>query len=65
MIHSASSAAARRVLLVKTSSMGDLVHTLSALEEARLHCLELRVDWVCEEAFQDIRSEERRVGKEC
>jgi len=54
VIHSASSAAARRVLLVKTSSMGDLVHTLSALEEARLHCPELRVDWVCEEAFQDI-----------
>lgn len=34
--------------------MGDLVHTLSALEEARLHCPELHVDWVCEEAFQDI-----------
>ncbi len=34
--------------------MGDLVHTLSALEEARLHCPELQVDWVCEEAFQDI-----------
>lgn len=34
--------------------MGDLVHTLSALEEARQHCPELRVDWVCEEAFQDI-----------
>ncbi len=54
MIQSASSAANRRVLLVKTSSMGDLVHTLSALEEARLHCPELQVDWVCEEAFQDI-----------
>lgn len=43
-----------RVLLIKTSSMGDLVHTLSALEEARSHCPQLVVDWVCEEAFQDI-----------
>lgn len=54
MIQAASPVAPRRVLLVKTSSMGDLVHTLSALEEARQHCPQLVVDWVCEESFKDI-----------
>lgn len=43
-----------RLLLVKTSSMGDLVHTLSALEEARENFPNLVVDWVCEEGFEDI-----------
>lgn len=54
MIQSTSPIVVRRVLLVKTSSMGDLVHTLSAIEEARQHCPGLSVDWVCEEAFRDI-----------
>jgi heptosyltransferase I len=43
-----------RVLLVKTSSLGDLVHTLSAVEEARRHRPDMRLDWVCEEALVDI-----------
>jgi heptosyltransferase-1 len=43
-----------RLLLIKTSSMGDLVHTLSALEEARQHRPSLAVDWVAEEAFADL-----------
>jgi heptosyltransferase-1 len=43
-----------RVLLIKTSSMGDLVHTHSALIEALKMHPGLRVDWVCEEAFVDI-----------
>lgn len=46
--------AQRRLLVVKTSSMGDLVHTLSALEEAVRQCPGLVVDWVCEESFSDI-----------
>lgn len=44
----------RRLLVVKTSSMGDLVHTLSALIEACEHCPHLEIDWVCEESFADI-----------
>ena len=43
-----------KVLLIKTSSMGDLVHTLSAVEEARMHLPTLEIDWVCEEAFVDL-----------
>lgn len=45
---------APRVLLIKTSSMGDLVHTLSALQEAQDLVPGLSIDWVCEESFVDI-----------
>jgi heptosyltransferase I len=43
-----------RVLLIKTSSMGDLVHTLSAVQEAHNYLPQLQIDWVCEEAFVDL-----------
>jgi heptosyltransferase I len=42
------------VLVVKTSSMGDLVHTLSAVAEAKQHLPMARIDWVCEETFADV-----------
>jgi heptosyltransferase-1 len=41
-----------RVLLVKMSSLGDVVHTLPALTDAAAHGIEF--DWVVEEAFADI-----------
>lgn len=43
-----------RILVVKTSSMGDVVHMLSALREASEQDPALRIDWVCEEAFVDL-----------
>ncbi|MBD2809899.1 lipopolysaccharide heptosyltransferase RfaC [Xenorhabdus sp. Vera] len=43
-----------RVLLVKTSSMGDVLHTLPALTDARQHFPEIQFDWVVEEAFAQI-----------
>jgi len=43
-----------RVLIVKTSSLGDLVHTLSAVEEALRHRPDIKIDWVCEEGLVDI-----------
>jgi heptosyltransferase I len=43
-----------RVLLIKTSSLGDVVHTLPALTDA-LHAIpDIKVDWVVEEAFADV-----------
>ena len=45
-----------RVLLIKTSSMGDLIHTLPALTDALAHIPNLQVDWVVEESFVDIPS---------
>ena len=43
-----------RVLVVKTSSMGDLVHTLPALTDATRALGDIRFDWVCEPAFAEI-----------
>jgi heptosyltransferase-1 len=43
-----------RVLLIKTSSMGDVIHTLPALTDALSAIPDLQVDWVVEEAFADL-----------
>ncbi len=40
-----------KLLLIKTSSIGDIVHTLPALTDAADAVRELDVDWVVEEAF--------------
>lgn len=42
------------VLLVKTSSLGDVVHTLPAVEDIARRCPGVAIDWVVEEAFADI-----------
>jgi heptosyltransferase-1 len=44
----------RRVLLVKTSSMGDVIHTLPALTDAVSAYGDIRFDWVVEEGFAEI-----------
>ncbi|MFP6837121.1 MAG: lipopolysaccharide heptosyltransferase 1, partial [Pseudomonadales bacterium] len=41
-----------RVLLVKMSSLGDVVHVLPAITDAAAHGI--RFDWVVEEAYADI-----------
>lgn len=43
-----------RVLLVKMSSLGDVVHTLPALSDAAANVPGIRFDWVVEEAFAEI-----------
>ncbi len=43
-----------KVLLVKTSSMGDVVHTLTAVHEAKARRPDLRIDWLVEADFADI-----------
>lgn len=45
-----------RVLLVKTSSMGDIIHTLPALSDAALAIPGIKFDWVVEETFTEIPS---------
>jgi heptosyltransferase-1 len=42
------------VLLIKTSSMGDVIHALPALTDAMHAIPNIRFDWVVEEAFQEI-----------
>ena len=43
-----------RALIIKTSSLGDVLHTLPAVTDATLHKPGLRFDWVVEEAFAEV-----------
>jgi heptosyltransferase-1 len=43
-----------RVLVVKMSSLGDVIHTLPALSDAVCRLPNIRFDWVVEEAFTEI-----------
>lgn len=45
-----------KVLVVKTSSMGDVIHTLPALTDAAQAIPGIRFDWVVEEGFAEIPS---------
>jgi heptosyltransferase-1 len=51
------------VLVVKTSSMGDIIHTLPALTDAALIFPDIRFDWVVEERFAAIPAWHPRVDK--
>lgn len=44
------------ILLVRLSSMGDLIHTWPALTDLQLHYPQARVDWVSEEGFAQLPS---------
>ncbi len=46
----------KKVLILKTSSMGDLIHTLPALSDSASQIPNIKFTWVTEEAFQDIPS---------
>lgn len=43
-----------RILIVKTSSLGDIVHALPALSDARAARPGLRCDWLAERAYAEI-----------
>ncbi|MDY6993865.1 MAG: lipopolysaccharide heptosyltransferase I [Pseudomonadota bacterium] len=43
-----------RILIVKMSSLGDVIHTLPALTDAYKHYPHISWDWVVEEAFSEI-----------
>lgn len=45
-----------RVLVVKTSSMGDVIHTLPALSDAAVAIPGIKFDWLVEEGFAEIPS---------
>lgn len=52
-----------RVLLVKTSSLGDVVHTFPALTDAQRALPGITFDWVVEEAFADIAAKHPAVNR--
>tara|TARA_R110002074_G_scaffold54746_1_gene136348 strand:- start:54987 stop:56003 length:1017 start_codon:yes stop_codon:yes gene_type:complete len=43
-----------KVLIIKTSSLGDVIHTLPALTDAVNAIPDITFDWVVEDSFQDI-----------
>lgn len=43
-----------KVLIVKTSSLGDVIHTLPAVTEAKKQRPEIQFDWVVEESFAEV-----------
>jgi len=52
-----------KVLVVKISSLGDIVHTLPALDDASKAIKNIQFDWVLLEPFADIPSFSKHVDK--
>jgi len=52
-----------RVLIIKISSLGDIIHTLPALTDAGNNNLNVTFDWVVEPAFAEIPGFHRLVKK--
>jgi len=50
------------VLIVRTSSMGDLIHTWPALTDLARHVPDLEITWLAEENFADIARLHPAVG---
>lgn len=44
----------QRILLVKTSSLGDVIHNCPVVADIRRHFPDALIDWVVEESFADI-----------
>lgn len=44
----------KKILIIKTSSLGDVVHMLPAITDAKTRYPEVQIDWVVEEGFADI-----------
>lgn len=52
-----------RILIVKTTSLGDVVHTLPAITDLSHHFPEATIDWVVEGSFQEIPLWHRAVNE--
>ncbi len=47
-------ASGKKVLIIKTSSLGDVIHTLPALSDAKKALGNVQFDWIVEENFSEI-----------
>lgn len=52
-----------RVLVVKLSSLGDVIQTLPVLHDMRSHVDGVAIDWVVEEAFAPLLAEVRGIAR--
>lgn len=46
----------KRILIVRTSSLGDLVHMLPAISDIACHVPDANIDWIVEESFAEVPS---------
>jgi len=53
----------KRILLVKTSSLGDVIHNLPVLNDILQHMPDAKIDWVVEKSFADIPNLHPNVNK--
>lgn len=44
----------KKILLIKTSSLGDVIHNCPVINDIRNHFADAQIDWVVEESFADI-----------
>lgn len=44
----------KKILIVRTSSLGDLVHMLPAISDIAAHVPNAQIDWIVEESFAEI-----------
>lgn len=52
-----------RILIVKTTSMGDVIHALPVLHDIRAHNPQMVIDWMVEEPFADLVRANDRVNE--
>ena len=50
------------ILFIKTSSLGDVIHHMPAVTDARRHLPQARIGWVVEEAFAPLVRLNRAVN---
>lgn len=53
----------KRILLVKTSSLGDVIHNFPVASDIRRHLPEARVDWLVEEPYAALVALHPAVGR--
>ena len=56
------SAAPQRLLIVKPSSFGDVIHTLPALDALSRHWPQARIDWLVKEEWADLLRGQRALS---
>ena len=44
----------KKILIIKTSSLGDVIHCLPVVNDIRAHFADSNIDWVVEDSFADI-----------
>jgi len=59
----ATAASVGAVLVVRPSSLGDIVHTLALVSDVKAHAPDMAVDWVAEEAFVPLIELDPRIRR--